>query len=125
MIKKLFLFDILKKIEGNFWTKLFDCKCYRSSIIVTRNIGTGVVVSTGFKPVRKQGIADTPVHINGIFRKLAQFRNYYLSYFMVIWLEMYCNFTKKLTHVYFIASQLGTYIDIVTNWTIENKEGVG
>jgi len=34
---------------------------------------------------------------------------------MVIWLEMYCNFTKKLTHVYFAASQLGTYIDNVTN----------
>jgi len=61
--------------QKQFLTNLFHCKCYRSSTIVNLNIGTGFV-STSVKSVKKKKVIPVrPVHIQVIFRKLAQFRN--------------------------------------------------
>jgi len=54
-LHKGFWFDILTKNQSNFWTMLLHCKFYSRSTIATRNIGTGVVVSTtSVKSVKKR-----------------------------------------------------------------------
>ena len=76
--------------------------------------------------VKKQGIADRPVYIKVIFRKICPILYPIPKLFRGnLARNVLSNFAKKLTHVYFAASQYGIYTDIVTIWTTENKKGWG
>jgi hypothetical protein len=112
--------------QSNFCNEAISLQVLQEQHSRHSNICTVVVSTTSFKFVKKQGIADRPVHIKVVFRKICP-----ISYLIPklfrgnLARNVLSNFAKKLTHVYFASSQYGIYTDIVTMWTIENKEGWG